>query len=538
MAPHHVFAHRFFAEGAHMILGARAVASFGPWLAAVLTVTVFLGVLDAFPEDQPGKVLILPFQISPGRHEDDLRAFAEHVNKRLRSAVEQLNDKYTVQTRQVVDNLLKEKSWPENDAEAQELAVQTGSDYVLYGYLAEEKGTYSIRAVMWDLRRSRQAVSTEMKVGNIHGLPQILELFVAAVGKRLYGGALPTFYKSEPLSTASTEPQRRLPFRHDLPQNSGPWRSPAIAAELWGLAVGDLLGDRKNELVLLDEGGLSISRLENAELKPLTQFSRAPARFLAAEVADLDGDGIDELILCTLTPQGIGSTIVKYKNREFQILQTLPHTIVRTVSDPDSGKPRLVVGQRTDSPDIFTGEMVRFALQDGQLTPDGTMMLPPGTFLLSYADGEMGKEKGFLRIILNQDQKLMVYDRENRLLFEATDRIYGLERGTVGPLNAGGKRIFFPGKLMITDTSGAGQNELLVVKQSRGASAIHALVWDGAQLEEKWKTIASRGIISDFTVQDLKNEGVRSLALILVEPSPFPALTRSRSIVFAYDLVP
>lgn len=521
-----------------MILGSRAQGFSLSGLVIVLTVVALWGVADSACAEEPGKVLILPFQISPGKHEEDLRAFAEHVNKRLRSAVEQLKDKYTVQSRQVVDEALQGKPWPDDDNEARKLAQQAGADYVLYGDLSENQGTYRMRAVMWDLQTSRQAVGTELKVTNIHGLPAVLELFVAAVGKRLYGGALPTFYRSEPLSTASTEPQHRFPFRHDPPPSSGPWRSPTISAELWGIAVGNLLGDGKNVIVLLDDAGLSINRFEDGELKLLTQFSRAPARFLSAEVADLDGDGVDELILCTLTPKGVGTTIISYQGREFKVLQSLPNLIVRTISNPDDGKRNLIVGQRTNSADMFSGEMVRFAVKEGKLVPDGTVMLPPGTLLLSYVDGHVGKNKDFLRIILNQDQRLMVFDRDNQLLYEDTDRMYGLEHSTLGPLTSGGKPSFYPGKLVITDTSGAGQNELLVVKQSRGTSAIHALTWDGTQLREKWKTISSRGVISDFTIQDFKNAGVRSLALLLVEPSPFPALTRSRSVVFGYDLVP
>ncbi len=521
-----------------MILGARGSVSCQVGLAIGLTLVALWGVLDAPFAGQPAKVLILPFQMGPGKHQEDLRAFSDHVNKRLRSAVEVLKDRYTIATRQVVDEVLKGKPWPEDDREARDMAAQGGADLVLYGSLSEADGAFRMKAIMWDLRARRQAVATELKVGNIHGLPAVLELFVAAVGRRLYGGALPTFYKSDPLSTASADQQLRLPFRHDLPQSSGPWRSPAIGTELWALAIGDLLGDGKNEVVLLEDGGVSISRFENGGLKPLTQFSRAPARFVAAEIADVDGDGIDELILCTVTPQGIGSTVIKYRHREFKILQTLPHTIVRAIREPGDGKRKIIVGQRTDVKDIFSGEMIRFSARNGQLVPDGTVMLPQGTLLLSYVAGELGPNKEFVRIILNQDQRLMVFDRDNRPLYQATDRIYGLDRGTLGPLNAGGRSVFYPGKLMIADTSDGAENELLLIKQSGDTCAIHALVWDGSGLLEKWKTIGSRGIISDFTIHDFKNQGVRSLALILVEPSPFPALSRPRSIVFAYDLVP
>ena len=67
---------------------------------------------------------------------------------------------------------------------------------------------------------------------------------------------------------------------------------------------------------------------------------------------------------------------------------------------------------------------------------------------------------------------------------------------------------------------------------------IQALEWDGKELVEKWKTVMSPGIISDFRIGDFKNEGLRSMVLILIKQAPFAALTGPSSIIFAYDLVP
>jgi len=55
----------------------------------------------------------------------------------------------------------------------------------------------------------------------------------------------------------------------------------------------------------------------------------------------------------------------------------------------------------------------------------------------------------------------------------------------------------------------------------------------------KWRTVRSPGIISDFRVRDFKNEGIRSLILLLIQSNPWAALIGgTRSTVFAYDLLP
>ena len=100
--------------------------------------------------------------------------------------------------------------------------------------------------------------------------------------------------------------------------------------------------------------------------------------------------------------------------------------------------------------------------------------------------------------------------------------------------------ISLPGRILIARATGGsgGENELMVIKQAQGRSVIQALEWDGKELGEKWRTVESQGIISDFRIRDFKNEGLRSLVLMLVKQNPFAALTGPRSVIFAYDLVP
>ena len=189
---------------------------------------------------------------------------------------------------------------------------------------------------------------------------------------------------------------------------------------------------------------------------------------------------------------------------------------------------------------MFSGEMIRFEFENGEFVPSGKLMLPPGTLLLSHDSGLLGKQGQFVRIILNQDQRLMVFDRENRLLCHVSDRLYGLDRRIRIPFKGGVREISLPGRILIARTTGGpvGQNELLVTKQTEGGSVIQALEWDGKELGEKWRTVRSPGIISDFTIRDFKNEGLRSLVLILVKQNPFAPFTSPSSVIFAYDLVP
>ena len=482
----------------------------------------------AFAAPQPKRILILPFYVAPGDSEKELQEFSDHANKRIKSIIDLMKEGYVGESLKVTDEALGGKPAPESDREAHSMAAKIGADLVVYGSLSYEDSQFHMRGVMWDLATEREIVSTSMKVGNIHGLPGILQLFIASIGKRLHG--------APPLPLYRAEPDRPQPLVA-LPRSVGPWRSPEINAELLAVGVGDLDGDGRNEVVFLEETGLVISRFEAGGLKTLTQFSQTPARYISAEVEDLEGKGISKLIVCYLTPNGLESAIMQYENRKFEVNQKFPNIILGCAIE-FPGERKVLLGQRTDAEDMFDGEMVRYEIRDGVATPSGKASMPPGTLLPSYAAGVFGKSKEFLRVVLNQDQRLMVFDRQNRLIAQVADRLYGLERRVRIPTKKGHRDIVFPGRICIADTDGDGENELLLIKQGSGGGHIQALVWDGGHFAEKWKTVTSPGVISDFKIGDLKNEQTRSLVMILLEPHPFLAFTGPRSIVFAYDLNP
>jgi hypothetical protein len=486
--------------------------------------------------ESPRKILILPFHVESS--ERDLQNFSDHVNRSVRKAMENLGSEFSLESERFSRELLKEKSAPETEAEALSIALESHADLVVYGFLTQDDSQFRLQGIMWDVSSGRAIVSTDMTVANIHGLAAVLQLFIASLDKRLHGAPRLTFYQSEPPVSPDLKQLQRLPTLVALPRNTGPWRSSEIGSALLGLDVGDLDGDKKNEIVFLEESGLTIHRFENGTLRPLTQFAESPAQYISAEIEDLDGDGIAELILCYQTPAGVESAVARYLNRNFRIVTKLRNVILKCIRDDISNtKKRILVGQRTDVADMFSGEMVLYCLQGDTVKEEGTIQLPPGTLILSYDSGELGKPGQHFRVILNQDQRLMLFDRENRLISSISDRIFGHLRRLRIPSGSTMRQIVCPGRIFIADAKGEGENELLVMKSSDRGSYIQALGWNGTQLAEKWKTVESQGSISDFRIRDFKNEGNQSLVMILVKPMQFLALSGPRSVIFAFDLI-
>ncbi len=499
-------------------------------IASLFVLSLAVSILVLLPVTaNASRVAVLPFSFPTD--DKSLEKFSEHVTKTLRASISSMSSGPILESEADIRSVVENNPNFKNDGQALKIASLLPADLAVFGFLSREGDRYYMRAVMWDLKSPRLVVSTEHRVSNIHELPGVLEVFANAVNRRLQGSPHLPFYRSD--TGAETAGAGRIPRLVDVNRNPGPWRSPDISAALSGLDIGNIVGERKNETIFLDDGGITISRFEEGGLKQLTQYSQFGATHLSVEIEDVDGDGVSEIILCYQTTLGIESCLIQYLNRNFQVIGRTPGVILRSVVDPHTNS-RILVGQRMASTNMFSGEMTKYEVADGKLRESGKLRLPPGTLLLSYDSGYVGKEKQFIQAILNQDQRLMLFDKDNRPLQVINDKLYGSSRKIKISVEDKEKEITLPGRVLIGDIKGDGRKEVLVVKTTDGSSVIQALGWDGQSLTEQWKTIRSLGVITDFRMGDFKNEGTRSLVLILLKPN-YLLFMSPQSVIFAYD---
>lgn len=516
----------------------QAVLCFLLTIGCFLCITTVCFSQDTENTDSTKSVLIFPFIISSDEKTPELVSFTDHANKTLKEAIESLGSNYQIKFERDLKKNPDASSSVSNDAQAIDMAKHNLFDLALMGFVSQEEGQYRFRGSMWARASDRSVVTTDIRVENIHALPGILQTFLSAVVRRLHGTAKLPFYRGDSQATGSFQQSGRASSLVSVPKNTGPWRSPEMPLAISSIDIGDMDGDGKNETVFVDDSGITISRFEGGGLRALTRYSQLPAIYISAEIQDLDDDGVAELILCYQMPNGLESSVMSYKNMNLTVLKRFPNMLLKTSTEPSLGNRIALLGQPTDSDDMFSGAMIHYVMKNGSIEKVGDIRLPAGTFLLSYASGYFGEKKEFIRLILSQDQRLMAFDGENRLLAVKHDRLYGVNRRLRMITKSGPKNVVFPGRILISRDSHDGSAELLLVKQIDAGSLVEALAWDGNKFLEKWKTVTSQGIISDFLIRDFKNEGSNSLVLILVNPLLFPNLTGFRSVVFAYDILP
>ncbi len=504
----------------------------------VLAVLLAISLLTA--QSQTGAketIALLPFRLMTDADDPGLRSFVDHINEELRSAIGAMGANYQVLERKDEQRFQGAEATLDSEQALRQVAENTGADFVISGSIGTLNSLYHMKGFMWDTKKERMAVRVDLKVPNVHALPSVLQYLLTGITKRLQGAPNIPFYKAGEPGTMPAVHQPRFRTVIGVAETEGPWRSPELAGTITGLAIGDLDGDKHNELVLVGDSGITIARFDKNALRPLTQFSKSPAVFLSVQAEDLDGDGVPELIICSQLPDGVESEVLRYLNRNLTVIETFPNMILACVPDPENPKMMNLLGQRTDARDMFSGEMISFSLRNGALKRRGKVTLPPGTLLLSYAAGDI-QGYAHVQVLVDQRLKLRVFDQNNQLLSVQDGHEYGLHRKITLKTAEGSQQIIWPGRIVISDSSPSGQGELMLVKTTGGKSEIQGFHWGGVFLEQKWNTPPMEGAISDFKIGDFKNSGTRSLVLLLVRPDQLLGMSGPRSILFAYDFLP
>ncbi|MDQ1238997.1 MAG: hypothetical protein QG577_1182 [Thermodesulfobacteriota bacterium] len=495
--------------------------------------------LENLRANDPQKILVIPFQLFIEQDDPELKALSEHMDEQIRASIRSMSGKYRLVN--VADGplLLHEYDVSQAEEQVKKAALNSQAAFLIYGSISSEDSQYRLKAVMWDTVNQRVAVAIDLKVPNIHALPSVFHFFVSGINKRLQGVPNIPFYKADPPGAPTSIHPIRFRTPVGIAKEVGPWRSPEISGALTGIDIGDVDGDKRNETVFVGDAGITINRFESEGLRSLTHFSQSPAVCLSAQAEDLDGDGVVELIVCYQSPSGLVSEIIRYMNRNLTMSERYPDIVLACVPNPNGSRSKLLLGQRTDVEDIFSGKMLHFVMDRGKLVFEETIQLPPGTFLLSYTAGLLGSNGGKpMRAIIDQNRKLLVFDGANHLVSGVDDLVFGVDRKLRVKTAKGIQDIVWPGKLLISDTNNDGQKELLVARNFDGKGEIQAFTLEGSRLEKKWNTPSRDGVISDFTIADFRSNGGKALVFLLLKPDPLLAVAGPRSVVYAYDFVP
>ncbi len=344
----------------------------------------------------------------------------------------------------------------------------------------------------------------------------------------------------------------------------GFWMSQRIDSEFRGMDVGDVNGDGKNEVVVMDMQNIMIYQQDGKKLKLLQKIEGKPYnQLLSVDVADVTGSGPKQIIVTSVNQGLLNSFVLQYQGGKYVEIAKDLRWFLRMVDV--SGTPTLL-GQKMGIEMPFENPIYEIVWQDGKFKEGKRMQIPQGLSVYGLLLEPLEKDSPERVLAIDTYDYLRVYEESTKVVerpnvqlqtapsFWKSDDVIGgsnnyfdLSQSQQAAMLGGTPyKPYVNIRLIAYDLKKTGKKELIVVKNLSSvgrvfqnmrlftSSEIYDLAWDGLGFAENWKTKKINGYVADYQIKDINNDDKPELVLALVV-SPELSLT-PQSVIVVYSL--
>jgi len=314
---------------------------------------------------------------------------------------------------------------------------------------------------------------------------------------------------------------------------------------LRGLDVGDVDGDGRNEIVLMDNRTLWIYKQSGTRLQLRSRIEgHRNDDFLTLDVADVNRNGFAEIMVSNLRAGVLRSFILEFEETRIKKISDRERWFFRVLDHP--GKGSILVGQRLGANRRPLGRVYPFTWKEKAFHPGKEPLVNADIPVFGLAVGDL-EERG--------EESVLYLDHHNRLRVLTPDGAFRWESSTpyggsdisyaVG--SQGGrtdeKRFYIPPRLVVKDLDGDGVWEVIVSRNTfkvniakrlrlYDRARLVGLAWRGFGFSETWGTPEISGYISDYQVKDVDNDGKDEIIVAAVSKTTLRSVASSSVLVY------
>jgi TolB-like protein len=467
--------------------------------------------------------------------QENLDYLREGIYEILTSRVT-VEDRIVLIDRSVVERALyEERPTRLDETAATKIGMKLGADYIVLGSLTKVGSYISLDARLISLTEDKPPLSVYTQHKGIDDVMVKIGDFAQDIGYKILGRRVTagrpgqSRYPSEPRKGIERYDRAGMDYK----------RSQTFGFEIKGLDIGDVDGDKKNEVVVMDYHNLYIFKYDGEKLVLFQKIETGEHyNFLTLDVADVNRNGVAEIIVTAVVEDEVRSLILEYEQGKFRKIMEKSNWFFRVLHHPKEGP--VLIGQRRGSEGLPVDPIYKFEWKKKSFEKGPKMPFPSGAnvFGLAYT-GIRDKDKLDV-IMVDQLERLRIVDPKGKYLWTSKDNFGGTinsydttKKKDMGYAYANSPpiRVYIPGRIITKELDGQGLYEVIINKNGTSGTKlfekarsfdrgeIYGLVWEENALETVWKTRELDGYIADFQLKDADNDGEEELVVAVVFPN-------------------
>ena len=450
-------------------------------------------------------VTVLPFTLHSS---ENIEYVKQGIEDMLITRISVPN-KIDVTGKDVVQEELKKSSVKEiSPADVFNIGKKLKSDYVVWGSITKIGSSISVDGKLVDIGAAKSDVGFYTQSQNLDEVIPKINDFSQKIVQHILGATpqvdatVPAAAVPPPTPQNSRESQIIAGMKSgkkgtltsvinpeyinspDPLNRRGFWMSQNFPTEFKGMDIGDVNGDGLNEIVTIDAHNVYIYQKVGNDLKLLEKIAGKPYdTYLAVDVADINKNGIKEIIVTSLNGSTLDSFVLEYKNGKYiQIASGLPWFL--RVIDTPSGIP-LLMGQGLGIGDsfAFNTPIYEIIYRDGKYISQEKMKIPLGLSVYGLNFGNLGAGSNEKIIALDELDYLCIFEKTNKPLSRIftfgfknedliwrSDDVYGGSNNYIDDDNKNrssevdAKSAFINSRILMHDTNKDGKKEIIIIK--------------------------------------------------------------------------
>ncbi len=518
------------------------------FLIANLLIIISLIFCNVASPDKRKRVLILPLNI---HSEKDLSFLKIGIEAMLSNRLA-LEAEVVTLSREVTRQAIKDIPEPINEQTAISLGAKYQADYVIFGSLTVFGDSISTDARFIDVHQKKPIVIFNQCAKSHSDVIFHINLFASQINERVFGRKARSYQlpqQEEPVAESRRHQDAILTRENRMgydssgvpPATGKPsysiWKSREFKTRIRGMAVGDVDGDGRNEIVFISGKKVFIYRYSDGRFAKIGEIQgKRYNTHIGVDVADINKNGKSEIFVTNLIQNGarLRSFVLEWRESNFEKISSDANWYYRVLNVPERG--HVLLGQKRGVRDIFMRGIYELKWSNARYEPLQRQNLPKRMNIYGFTYGDVLNNGQQVIVAFTHNDHIRILEKNGNEKWKSSEPYGGGATYLEFPSEPGSSignvkemdRIYLPQRIHIADLDRDGKNEVIVVKNQDVARRllsrlrifesghIECLTWNTLGLNLKWKTQEISRYISDYAIADLNNDGQDELVFSVV----------------------